>query len=269
VARLRNSPFQIIPRRFDIEPLIEEGISVFRRFLERTRANIIPVEGLSIDDVFAKYFESTPPFGSAEKKHEFPDAFALAGVQRWCGENEEKIFVLSKDGDMKRACELSEELLSLRTIDELFDLIAQDDAELYAYALRVYEQYKQDILEELKERFTELWFFIDEAESEVSDVELKDIDVLKELAIEVREDRATFKLTADVTYTADISYAETITEDVPVSWVEGEIEETEQIHAEVSILYERQDPDASQVDSVTINEDTIMVSKELEPWELK
>jgi hypothetical protein len=269
VARLRTSPFQIIPRRFDVEPLKEEGISVFRRFLERTRANIIPVEGLSIDDIFAKYFESIPPFGSAEKKNEFPDAFAVAGVQRWCDENEEKMFVISKDGDMKQACELSEELLSLQSVDELFDLIAQDDAELYAYALRVYAQYKQEILGELKERFAELWFFLDEVESEVSDVEVKDIDVLEELAIEVKEDHATFKLIANVTYTADISYAEMITEDVPVSWVEGEIEETERIHAEVSILYDREDPDASQVDSVTINEDTIMVGTEPEPWELK
>jgi hypothetical protein len=36
------------------------------------------------------FHESEPPFGSAEKKHEFPDAFALAGVQRWCDDADEK-----------------------------------------------------------------------------------------------------------------------------------------------------------------------------------
>jgi hypothetical protein len=268
VGFLPNSPFRFIDKKFDVEGLQREAIEAFHEFLRRVKVDVIPVEGLSVDEVFDKYFKSVPPFGSAEKKHEFPDAFAIAGVQRWCDTNGQKIYVVSNDTDMKQACDQSVELVSLPSIHELFNIVAQE-AKLYAYAARVYEQYKQEILVELKERFSELWFFLDEAESDVSDVEVKEIDIIKEMAIEVEEDHATFRITADITYSAGILYAQMVVEDVPVSWVEGEIEETERIHAEVSILYDRQDPDASQVDSVTIEEESIMVGTEPAPWELK
>src|SRR6266568_8728020 len=75
-----DTPFPIIPKTFDVEATQQRALDSFHKFLESATVEIIKVEGISIDEILEKYFGSVPPFGSGEKKHEFPDAFALAGL---------------------------------------------------------------------------------------------------------------------------------------------------------------------------------------------
>jgi hypothetical protein len=253
-----NTPFQIIPRRFEIAPIKRQIMDSFRSYLEAIRADILPVTDVSIDEVFDKYFRAVPPFGSSEKKHEFPDAFALAGLQGWCNRTGNRVFVISNDSDMRDACELSESFISLRSLQELFDLIAKE-VELYAVALNLYTEHKREIEDLLKDEFQDLLLFIDEPESEVSDVEVQELHVIRELAIEVEDDHATFELSVAVRFTAGISYAEYIVDDVPVLMREGEIEKTVHLKGEVNLLYDREDSDAFQVEHVKFDDDSLLL----------
>jgi hypothetical protein len=39
---------------------------------------------VSVDKVMEKYFTEEYPFHGTDKKHEFPDAFALASIEQYC-----------------------------------------------------------------------------------------------------------------------------------------------------------------------------------------
>lgn len=81
-------------------PIVE---SVFEKHLEKARVINIPTEyaGDLIKDVFEKYFAVEKPFGPDGKSKEFPDAFALASLEKYAKENGiNKIVSLSTDKDL-------------------------------------------------------------------------------------------------------------------------------------------------------------------------
>lgn len=268
-ALLPDSPFRAIGRDFDPEPFIRAALTAFDDFLRDTAVDVIPVSDVSVDQVFSQYFGSVPPFQTGAKKAEFPDAFALGALRQWCERTTNSIYVISRDTDFCLGCQESPALISLASLDEFLDLAAREPGDLYTLANRVFEEFKAEILEELKDEFQGLFFFLDEADSDVSDVEVTNIEADKELAISVEENEAFFELTADVTFTANYSYADFIVEDVIVSRDEGTIERTVPVHAEVSVLYDRQDPAASQVHFVTIREKSFQIDLQPDPYELK
>ena len=50
--------------------------------------------------VFEKYFMDQPPFHSENKKHEFPDAFALSMIEEYCRQKDISCYALSHDKDI-------------------------------------------------------------------------------------------------------------------------------------------------------------------------
>lgn len=69
------------------------------KLLLKSKVIIIEYDILNIQLVFDSYFNSKFPFNSGEKKSEFPDAFAIALIEKWANENGEKIVLFSKDKD--------------------------------------------------------------------------------------------------------------------------------------------------------------------------
>lgn len=65
--------------------------------LNESGALILDYPILSIKEVFTDYFSGNAPFDKAEKKHEFPDAFALAHMDSWCQANKCKALVFTSD----------------------------------------------------------------------------------------------------------------------------------------------------------------------------
>ncbi len=263
-----NSPFPLITRQFDVESLKRQALDAFHDYLKAVKAKVIPVEGVSIDKVFDKYFSGISPFGSGEKKHEFPDAFAVAGLERWCQERGSKLVVISNDNDMSDACECSESLISFDTPQDFFDALAKEQ-ELYTHAFELYSQHKGEIIELLKESFPDLMLFIDQPESEVFNVEIQSIEIIKELAIELDKDHAAFELETEVEITAEVTYAELIVEDVPVLMQHEAIEKTLYMKATATLLYDGADPDAFQVEGVSFEDDSLLIDIEPSPYDLK
>lgn len=269
VSSLPGSPFQPIPRDYDPEPLKQSGLTLFEQFRKDARINTIPVNDVPIDGVFHDYFAATPPFGAGKNKSEFPDAFVLAALHRWCEETENRIYVVSNDGGMLSACDGSPTLIPLSSLDEFLDLSARGEKDLYEYATSVYENFRNEILELLKERFVEIGFYLDQPDSDVFDIEVTEVDITKELATSIAEDAAVFEIIADVEFTGDYSYADFIVEDVVISKDEGTFEYSSTIHAKVRLLYDHEDPEVSQVEDLWIEETGIMVDLEPKWHELK
>lgn len=69
-------------------------------------------------DVFRDYFARRPPFDRDGSK-EFPDAFMIRSLDRWCAANGVQMHVVTRDAAMSRAVAASKWLIQIQTIEEL------------------------------------------------------------------------------------------------------------------------------------------------------
>ena len=81
LRHLPDDTFKVLFTDFDVKTVAEALIKQFERFISDTRATTIPINSTSVDQVFERYFLSSPPFGAGKKKSEFPDAFAFICIK--------------------------------------------------------------------------------------------------------------------------------------------------------------------------------------------
>jgi hypothetical protein len=244
--------------KFDVEEVFTELADQLGQFLLNIDAHMIPIEGVSILEVFERYFSRKPPFGKDKKKNEFPDAFVLAALQKWCQENQEKVYVISGDADMIYACAGSEYLISVPTLEGFLDLVAAEN-ELYEFANQLLEKYKDAIIAEIYTNFPDIGFWLDEVDGEVYDVNVQSVKILKKYLVRLEEYKAIFELRAKVVYSAEISYADLVVEGESISETEETIERDLKISVEASLLFDVEDESAFQIEYVNIKDGDIIL----------
>jgi len=101
---LRNNAIgqQIIKRLPAIKKIIVEFNEQFDEALRKARVKILSYPTMDIGEVFRKYFGGEPPFGSGNKKDEFPDAFAIAHIEEWATRKKRTVTVLTTDRDFDK-----------------------------------------------------------------------------------------------------------------------------------------------------------------------
>lgn len=80
--------------------LNKEIIEIIKKRFDDSKVEIIDYPTLNIESVFESYFNKTKPFSEGIKKNEFPDAFAMISLEKWCKENNKKCLVFAKDHDL-------------------------------------------------------------------------------------------------------------------------------------------------------------------------
>ncbi|MBC3541395.1 PIN domain-containing protein [Rufibacter sediminis] len=86
---------------YDTESLLQDFQAQFENWIKVSRITIINTAHLTIGDVFNDYFSNNPPFREGEKKHEFPDAFTLKGLEDYFSKKGESTYVISPDKDLQ------------------------------------------------------------------------------------------------------------------------------------------------------------------------
>lgn len=81
----------------------EKCEDIFKKFKEKSKIYTIGYDYCDdVKSVFIRYFNAEKPFNEGKKKYEFPDAFTLQMLERYCTRNSLKqIIILSNDKDMK------------------------------------------------------------------------------------------------------------------------------------------------------------------------
>lgn len=85
------------------EDYIQLKKDAWKHHMNRAKIERLPYEYPSdkLKEIFEKYISGDKPFGTGKKKHEFPDAFALASVVKYAEENSiDKVIVFSQDKDI-------------------------------------------------------------------------------------------------------------------------------------------------------------------------
>lgn len=109
---------------------------LFRHFaktiVEDWSATVHRAQELPASKVFADYFARNPPFDQDGSK-EFPDAFMVKALERWCSDNGALLHVVTQDAAMSRAAHRSEPLRHIATFEELLSRASvQPDIDLEA-----------------------------------------------------------------------------------------------------------------------------------------
>jgi hypothetical protein len=252
----------------DVVPVL---IGKFQNYLDRVRADILSVEGVSIEQVFEKYFSQTPPFSEGKKKEEFPDAFVIDTLKEWCRRNREKLYVISNDNDFVTACEEVEQLIPLRELSEFLNIIsAYLGIDRYKVAEKILRSCLGDVEQRIEEEFPEIGFFLDELEGEVSSVKVKAVRIVRWDIIDIRDDEATYSLSAEIDYSAEVSYADIVFEGFVVDTAEAMLERTLETRVRVIIEIDIQNSDAYRLQEVRIEERDIILSLwESDPYAFK
>jgi hypothetical protein len=234
-AMLREVKLPMIKQFFadyDRDTVITHLQTQFATFLQDAQVNNIALAGEDAESVFGLYFGRRAPFGQGKKKSEFPDAFIVASLDRWCREHDEKMYVVTGDGaqrqsketspgsaageegealkSMTSTCQETGTLIPLPRLSAFLELVtrAEDQERVgIARASAVAEwawNHRALIAEYVSDNFANLDFVPDDFESEVEDVSVLGVQVDAPDLIELDEDRATLAFVAEVRYEATV-----------------------------------------------------------------
>jgi len=124
LSNIEGTQFKGLFDRWNQEKVLDEIRGQLKSFQKEAKVTMIPVNNVSVDKVFAKYFSSKPPFGTtADKKHEFPDAFVLAGLRDWCKDSDSMTCVISTDKGV--CCSPNGPLIALTSLAQFLELLQQ------------------------------------------------------------------------------------------------------------------------------------------------
>ncbi len=234
-------------------------------FLNEISATVLPTSDVSIKVVFDKYFGKRPPFGEGKKKSEFPDAFAIVAIQAWCKKNNEKMYVVSTDRDLKEYCETSDCLIALNQLAEFINVIELHDKELALSVNELLNKNQDAIKKAIAESFCKQDFWIENQEGDVDgdveNVRVNELEVYEMLILEVEEDAAVVHVEVGTNFSADLTYdgIDTTAYDSEdrglFSWrrIEKTVDQDVGYTAMVQVLHDVEDSEYFEVDWVEID----------------
>jgi len=266
-------------KKFKANTIAAELFEEFEEFCKKGGVKVISAKRASVADVFTQYFSRKAPFGDGKKKSEFPDAFTFSALDRYCESKRIKCYVISGDGDFRKACERKRRVFHLERIEEFIDLVVKKDEALSALAEEVFTAKRAEIIGQIKTNVTDGGFFLGDADGDVNDVKITEIELSEPYLIDVDDDYASFQVFAQIEYEADVSYKDTdhgtwdhednrwlLIETVSTT-VEGSFDD---VPISVSLLLDENDLDASQVQEVHVNSgDDFEIDIQPSDWDLK
>ncbi len=205
-----NLPWHHIFEQVTIENISAELTANFDNFLRNEKVEIISTKDVSVEAVFDAYFSERPPFATAGKKAEFPDAFVLNAINTVSLRRGHKLYVVSEDRDVKSFCAVNENLISVGRLEELLELVLKNSerlAEPAKFAEDIYAEFDVIVKDRIRESLDRAEFELDEnsPEMEVNAMEVERIDYLSRNLTDVSKEGATFELVARISVIVDIS----------------------------------------------------------------
>ena len=140
LASLDDEKIRGLFEEIEEEDIYKKSSNVFKEFMTGCFTEIVEADTIDAEELLSMYFEKNPPFGEGKKKSEFPDAISLLSLKSHLGDDE-KIYVISEDGDLKAYCDRNPQFISVDTVDKLLDIYTTHSNVRHANVR--YEQVKQ------------------------------------------------------------------------------------------------------------------------------
>jgi hypothetical protein len=252
---------QIALKKIDTETAAEDLCAQFDAFLAEAKTIILNITDLNSGDVLEKYFTSAPPFGNKKtKKHEFPDAFAIQALAEYAERNELPMFVVSGDQLFQDACETCSHLVPKKTISEVLDHVASDDAQLAAFVRAETTKRIDQIKIEAKKEFEDRFYWVEDEGGDATVEIMRLTSAYEPEILTIDKETATLQWRIAADYKADLSYDDSATasyDEGDLVYVEHRDEEVErevELVVEVEVSYEQMDTDSFEVIGISLVE---------------
>lgn len=138
--------FTVVPEE-EVHPM---AVQVFNEFLEACKTEVVDADVVDGEELLGLYFGKKPPFGDGKKKSEFPDAISFLSLKMHL-KKEEKIYIVSDDGDLKSFCDVNENFISIDTLDKLLDIYNNHTNTRHQQVRQYFIDNEQSIKEKIKD----------------------------------------------------------------------------------------------------------------------
>jgi len=213
---LRNlDEFKPLFRRIKVLEELPELQEKVDKLIAEGKVTILDYVEMNIEKVFEAYFNNSPPFKEGNKKHEFPDAFSMEIVRKWCEENNEYCYCLSNDKDMslsegdrllsvedfpkfieKRTREYEKKKQHQEKLDRIDSLFGDNFNSL---KINLSDEIKHKLLEDLKYSYSH------HEVDEVHYVDVENLDILRHSMVYVGDNDAKIELEVEITFEAELT----------------------------------------------------------------
>jgi hypothetical protein len=207
LRNLVDPKYEWLFRDFPSQEVTARVEKVFDDYVAEVGAEVLLATTANAKPIFDKYFNQEPPFGTGKKKSEFPDAFTLAALEKWCGDNSTEIYVVSGDADMKAACDKSRVLHHLGSLKEFISLVLETDNDLDLILQRVAKNIEK-IENAIRDQFLDNGAWLKDQDGEVTDLNVAEVNIDSEAVsvIRISDERATIEVPVRIDYEADVKY---------------------------------------------------------------
>jgi len=185
------------------EETLTHAINAFKSYFKRCHAHTISAVKVNSDEVIDLYFKQSPPFGKADKKSEFPDAFNLLSLEKYAVDNNCKVYVVSDDGDLEKWCGSSKRLLHVSTLERYLDIYNQAEERLTLELHAAIDSNVKWLLDSIKDKAEDIGAYSDaDWESDVTDFHIEHVEINDVSVLQINEKKATVSLDVSLRYFA-------------------------------------------------------------------
>lgn len=213
---LLNSHFN----KLDYKTLKNQGqleiIAKLEEIIKTSNIEIIDTKNSDITEVFNDYFATKPSFKDGSKKNEFPDAFSLNTIKKWCVDKEKKCIFISNDKDFENYDD--DNIDCNYTISTLLELLYKENNDIqYEIITQIYENSIDDIDKAITAQVitsletqvyeklnNDAWF----EDVDVNFREIEYIDITIALINEIEDNSFTYEMDVDMDFTVDAEYTD-------------------------------------------------------------
>jgi hypothetical protein len=182
------------------------------RYFSEAGAESIDLSRASVSVVVEQYLNATPPFGTGEKKAEFPDALVLSALEGWCEHHGREVYVVSRDLKVREACDRSSVLYPLPDISNFLDLISKHEGLASERILNGFKVSTDKLEAEIRSTFENIGLYL--AGDYSGDANLDSIDIVvigDPDLIEIGDTETSLEAECEIAFTAELSYEDTDT----------------------------------------------------------
>jgi len=223
--KIESVDFSVVRNFIDFKnkkDFLEQNLNSFEIYLKENHSLMLSMDNINIHKVWKDYSNGNPPFSSGKKKSEFPDAFNISMLETYAVENPNSdIFIISGDRDFTNI----KNMVILKDISEFQDEINKENVYVQTliddYVREKHTIIEAEMLSDLNDVYREelieqiiSYLELVTYNSDIEDVEVKNIDIINELSVRVLEilngnNTISIEITYSIEVTIDYNFLDT------------------------------------------------------------
>jgi hypothetical protein len=194
-------------QRLDPKPVIAELLKQFEDFVKETQATLVDASKVNPEVVFQKYFDLQLPFQQKqEKRHEFPDAFAIEALRHHAQSSGHEVVVITGDKGFRGACEAH----AITVFESLEEFLNRENTEreskISEHILKCFETNRDEVEQQIKQQFEMSAFILTDQEGEVDSATIEALAIEDPLVVRIEQRKAILDVSVRLEFGAKIIY---------------------------------------------------------------